>query len=269
MDTNTLYQCYICTKQYSNYQSLWSHNKKFHKQNNINQNNINQNIIKLNKINENNNKIYFCCKCNKNFNHFQNKWRHEKICKNNINELETEKIKLQTEKIKLEQLKEEKKKIKDEIKISKLKIQLEYQINKNKIQKIKEDSEKESHKLKNEISKLNLELTNKNNKIKNTNGYIYIIHEREFIESNTNIYKIGRTYNTEKRIKQYSKYSTFCYFRQTNNMFDDESTLIKMFKDKFIHQNNIGNEYFKGDIILMIKTIDIFLNDKFNVKNEI
>jgi hypothetical protein len=52
-------------------------------------------------------------------------------------------------------------------------------------------------------------------------------------------------------------------------MFDDENTLIKMFKEKFIHQNDIGNEYFKRDINLMIKTINTYLDNKINIKNEI
>jgi hypothetical protein len=48
-------------------------------------------------------------------------------------------------------------------------------------------------------------------------------------------------------------------------MLDDENTLIKIFKDKFIHQNDIGNEYFKRDINLMIKIINTYFDDKIDI----
>ena len=92
--------CYICNKNYASSNSLWNHNNKFHNdelsiknqydingnQNLVtkNQNAIigNQNTIMEVKIN---NKLN-CKYCKKNFSHYNNKWRHEKTCKNKINE---------------------------------------------------------------------------------------------------------------------------------------------------------------------------------------
>lgn len=50
------FNCHICKKKYSSYQSIWNHNKKFHNKINTNSNNINTDI--------DNNKIK-CIHCNK------------------------------------------------------------------------------------------------------------------------------------------------------------------------------------------------------------
>ena len=79
----TDFNCNICKKYYSSYQSLWIHNKKYH----------NKNVAVI----CNNDKIccgnvadgcaitipnkYFCNYCNRIFNHRSNKFNHEKICK--------------------------------------------------------------------------------------------------------------------------------------------------------------------------------------------
>jgi prophage antirepressor-like protein len=108
----TDFYCKKCKKYYSSYQSLWIHNKKFH----INTNNANKitdntsnntnntssntsnntnniitntsnntnNIITNTSNNTNNiitNKRYYCTKCNRDFINYQNRWKHEKICK--------------------------------------------------------------------------------------------------------------------------------------------------------------------------------------------
>ena len=73
------YCCIICNKYYSSYQSLWIHNKKFHKEN-----------VKIVKENV---KSLTCDFCNKIFNNRPAKSIHKKKCKpienfNKINELE-------------------------------------------------------------------------------------------------------------------------------------------------------------------------------------
>lgn len=57
------YKCYICNKNYSSYQSLWIHNKKFHLEE---------------KKQE---KLWLCCVCKKSLSCKQSKWRHEQKCK--------------------------------------------------------------------------------------------------------------------------------------------------------------------------------------------
>ena len=74
--------CKLCNKIYSSYQSLWAHNKKFHK----------QNIITPQTLNGKEIKIIICELCNKQFNTRQAKCMHKKKCKKNkINELENSK----------------------------------------------------------------------------------------------------------------------------------------------------------------------------------
>jgi hypothetical protein len=93
----TEYNCNICNKKYASYKTYWTHNKKFHNNNNINNNiknndNINDNINNdiNNNINDNinnnindNNEIrkYKCKYCNKGFKNNSNRCEHQKkVC---------------------------------------------------------------------------------------------------------------------------------------------------------------------------------------------
>jgi hypothetical protein len=67
LENNTLkndnFYCNECNRHYKSYKSLWNHNKTFH--------------IKKPKIKE-----YICKVCNKSFDNKQNKYYHQKSCKN-------------------------------------------------------------------------------------------------------------------------------------------------------------------------------------------
>ena len=112
---NEKYKCNHCNKIYSNYNSLWTHNKKFH-------NGIKTEITVV----EENPKIidtteYSCRLCNKIYKYKQGRYKHEKICSviktNEYIEIEkmkqatldkeqdTEKMKQETKRIDLEALK--------------------------------------------------------------------------------------------------------------------------------------------------------------------
>ena len=62
-EQTTNFYCNECKKQYKSYKSLWNHNKTFH--------------IKKPKVKE-----YNCKVCNKLFDNKQNKYYHQKSCKN-------------------------------------------------------------------------------------------------------------------------------------------------------------------------------------------
>lgn len=103
MSVRSEYKCNICNKFYKSRQSLWNHKNKFHREHNpniINYNpSINPPIIKYNPKtqgeNETVSKKYFCKFCNKEFTHYQNRWRHQKICQNNeIDKLKKENLEL-------------------------------------------------------------------------------------------------------------------------------------------------------------------------------
>jgi hypothetical protein len=236
--------CDICKKQYKNYNSLWSHNKNYHK------------IVK-NEINK-----LECIYCKKIFTETSNRYRHQKLCKKNTEEKEKQEKKNIEEKEEQEKKNtEEKEKKEEEKKKNIIKINEQALLLKDKEIELK-NKKIELLKLKNDKI-IKIENNNNNNIIeeKNIIGYIYIIHEREFIKCKENVYKIGRTEDIIKRIKKYPKNSCYCFTRQSNNMFIYENKLIKLFKDNFIHQKDYGNEYFKGDIYDMIKVINGYLDD--------
>jgi len=83
--TDGLHSCKQCNKIYSSYKSLWNHNKKFHTNDIIKNNHMHNHLPIKNNHCENieGEKTKICKFCNKIFSHYNNKWRHEKKCKNN------------------------------------------------------------------------------------------------------------------------------------------------------------------------------------------
>ena len=93
--------------------------------------------------------------------------------------------------------------------------------------------------------------------------YIYLLQEREFIKTKEDIYKIGKTkQSNDKRFKQYPKDSILLYQIICDNCDFIEKNLIKEFKNKFTHSKTIGNEYFKGNYKNMIDTIHTYITYK-------
>ena len=96
--------------------------------------------------------------------------------------------------------------------------------------------------------------------------YIYLIQEREFIKTKENIYKIGKTKQENlKRFNSYPNGSNLLIQIICCNCNKIEKELIKLFREKYELQIDIGNEYFKGDYIEMIKDIN---NTIFNYKED-
>jgi hypothetical protein len=77
--------------------------------------------------------------------------------------------------------------------------------------------------------------------------YIYLLQEREFIKSNENIYKVGRTEKeNHKRFNQYPKGSILLFQMICNNCKKIERDIIENFKKNFRQRKDIGSEYFQG-----------------------
>jgi len=89
------YKCKHCEKIYSSISSRSNHIRIKHK-NVDNHPNHNDNHIDNHQIIINNEeaKTYLCSKCNKSFEFYQNRWRHEKNCKNEEKKKEDDKIKI-------------------------------------------------------------------------------------------------------------------------------------------------------------------------------
>jgi hypothetical protein len=77
---------------------------------------------------------------------------------------------------------------------------------------------------------------------------VYIIHTREFINSNQNVYKIGRTSQEFiKRATSYPKGSILKLQKQVKNSKQIESIIKSCFNKKFKIRKDIGIEYFEGN----------------------
>lgn len=101
-------------------------------------------------------------------------------------------------------------------------------------------------------------------------SYIYIIKEREFIKTKENIYKIGKSRQENcRRINSYPKGSMLYFIIAVNDCDVIEQKIIKSFKKKFTHKTDIGNEYFNGDIKIMISTMFRMCNKDLYSSNDI
>jgi hypothetical protein len=96
-----------------------------------------------------------------------------------------------------------------------------------------------------EIRKLQTTITKME---KRKSGYNYIIHTREAIRMNENVYKIGRCHDIAKRYRAYPKGSILMYSQETVDNVLTEDILIKAFQTHFVQRKDYGNEYFEGDI---------------------
>lgn len=86
--------------------------------------------------------------------------------------------------------------------------------------------------------------------------YVYLLQEREFVNSGEDIYKIGKTKKLNfTRFKQYPKGSILLFQSTCNDCHTMEKTILSIFIKKFIQRTDIGSEYFEGNYKNMIKII--------------
>jgi hypothetical protein len=92
--------------------------------------------------------------------------------------------------------------------------------------------------------------------------YIYLLQEREFIKSNENVYKIGKTKQENlKRIGNYPIGTILLFQIICNDCDTNEKELIKIFRNKYESRKDIGNEYFKGNYNDMIDDIYSYIRN--------
>lgn len=96
-----------------------------------------------------------------------------------------------------------------------------------------------------------------------TNGFIYLLREREFIRLKEQTYKIGKTAkeNPFLRISQYPKGSEIILISSVSNCHCVEYELKIIFKTKFKQMVNYGLEYFNGDELEMKKVINEYIHE--------
>ena len=85
-------KCAICNKEYKSKKSLWNHNKKYHEPDISHKPTDDKpNISQKQLISDKEIKIsYSCSICNKDYKHFQSRWKHEQKCKKVEKEKEKE-----------------------------------------------------------------------------------------------------------------------------------------------------------------------------------
>ncbi len=86
--------------------------------------------------------------------------------------------------------------------------------------------------------------------------YVYLIRDRTAVVANLPIYKIGKT--TQKnfdRFKSYPKGFEIIMLIACKNCHSSECDIINLFKTKYRHVCEYGNEYFEGDYTTMMDDI--------------
>jgi hypothetical protein len=103
--------------------------------------------------------------------------------------------------------------------------------------------------------------------------YIYLLYEREFIKTKEPIYKIGKSKQENlKRIINYPNGTILLYQICCLNCDIIERELIKIFKNKYKYEKDIGYEYFSGNYKNMINDIHNYItnneNDEIECKDQ-
>ena len=99
-------------------------------------------------------------------------------------------------------------------------------------------------------------------------NYIYLLKEREFLNSGEDVYKIGKTtQQNDKRFRQYPKNSVLLFQSICSDCSSIQKIIISKFRVEFKQRKDIGIEYFEGNFMLMINyLLDIIKEDCKAVK---
>jgi len=94
--------------------------------------------------------------------------------------------------------------------------------------------------------------------------YVYLLHEREFLNSGRQLYKIGRTSQSPNdRFDDYPKGSCVVFYLRVPDSKATEKAIKAAFKLKFKQDRDIGQEYFEGDVNEMIQSL-FFISTKID-----
>ena len=97
--------------------------------------------------------------------------------------------------------------------------------------------------------------------------YVYLLQEREFVKSNEQIYKIGRTKQLNfARFRQYPKNSISFFQSYCDDCIACENKIVKVFSKKYKKRIDVGQEYFEGNVFDMIIQISIIVQNNLQDK---
>lgn len=87
-------------------------------------------------------------------------------------------------------------------------------------------------------------------------NYIYILREREFIKTDEQIYKIGKSNRKPfDRFKKYPKGTKLEFIISVDDCDSKEKEIKEIFSNLYKKRTDIGQEYFEGDLKLMKDTV--------------
>ena len=95
-----------------------------------------------------------------------------------------------------------------------------------------------------------------------TCGWVYLIREREFLNSGEQVTKVGRTRDIIKRYKDYPKGSKLLFCMFCADRFETESVCIEMLSKNFKARKDIGSESFEGNTRSMIGAMSSLLSTR-------
>ena len=94
-------------------------------------------------------------------------------------------------------------------------------------------------------------------------NFIYLLKEREFLQSNEQVYKLGKTSNPKNRMASYPKGSMILFLTICNDCGNAERELLAKFRSIFIPRLDIGREYFQGNKFDMIRILYHYFTGQF------
>ena len=98
-------------------------------------------------------------------------------------------------------------------------------------------------------------------------NYIYLLHEREFIRTSENVYKVGMTRQPNlERFHNYPKGSILLFQMECFDCRFVESIVLQVFKDRFDKCCFYGNEYFKGNKKDMMKILYLIIANEDKIR---
>jgi hypothetical protein len=99
--------------------------------------------------------------------------------------------------------------------------------------------------------------------------YVYLIHEREFLNAKKPVYKLGKTTQWNcRRLQDYPKNSALILVWRVPNCHIVERELIREFDKRYKKRQDIGAEYYQGDVNKMkttfINVVKMYPDDPLN-----